>query len=223
MDIKTISIIATFITSIVSLGTLWNVTKQRLASNRPDIYVKNKSVKIENFGTDSDLPLWESENENDTFSVSLYNIGLGSAKKLRIKWMFDEDLVIRTKSLDKNNNYFIEMGSNFLQYGLKDEVRGLVNLKWDLQQDIDFLLPFKDDNIENINIPTTLMILHSIHTELCYRHTDFVKEGFPTTMFRFEISYMDVNNKKYKKKFKCKINTNTIYDEKSHCYIEIEY
>ncbi|PGZ95178.1 hypothetical protein COE51_21355 [Bacillus pseudomycoides] len=204
MDIKTVTSIATFITSLVSLGTLWNVTKQRLTSNRPDIYVKDKPFK---------MSLAQPEN----ITLPIYNIGLGSAKNIKITWKLDDEFVIKVKELDINNDNLIEYESKSNVYVGKHNK--LIYLIHDLNEKIDFLLPYKSDSstTDTILMPHSLTVLYSIYIELSVKHNIYKQEE----LFIFEINYQDVNNKRYTKQFNVKFVLHTVDKNEVTGLIEI--
>jgi hypothetical protein len=220
MDIKTLASIATFITSIVALGTLWNATKQRLSANRPDIYIKDKIFKM-NIAQSDKLPKFEDK------ELSIFNIGLGAAKNIKITWELDEEYFIKVKQLDKNNDYHIEssheVGNRFKSFtiGSGHHLATIINLKNDLINSIDFIVPYKSDSdsFVSFTIPHSIMTLFGIHIELWYKNQDLseaIEKGF-----NFEVTYLDIHNKKYKKEFKAKFSVNSILDKEVNGSIEV--
>lgn len=227
MDIKTLATIATFLTSIVSLGTLWNATRQRLTANRPDIYIKKENYLMR-FAQKNKMPKLVNRDGNEEFMLPIHNIGLGVAKKIQIKWKLDEEFVIKVKGLDKDNDYNInyefpkkDSGSQFLVIS-SDSTGSVPNLKWDLLTEIEFLFPYKSDNEVNdlLKIPKSIIYLYGIYTELCYKHTKL--EEWENAIFPVEISYKDVHNKLYTKKVKAKFSMVTIDpdDKEATGYVE---
>jgi hypothetical protein len=207
-DIKTLSIIATLITSLVSFGTLWNVRKQRLNASRPDIYVKDRTFTM-NLNIPGKIPEWGGKGETGTFSLPLYNIGLGTAKKIQIKWELEEDYIIKVKQLDKSDNYHIEHNSLVRGLEIYNKENKFfptwTNLNLDLSQKVDFILPYNSntETIQSLVLPWSIMELYGIHMELFIKYNDLTKlESSLEDIFSVEISYFDVNNKKYKKHFK---------------------
>ncbi|MFB4325693.1 hypothetical protein RB298_25565 [Priestia sp. BR_2] len=175
-DIKTLASMATLLTSIVGVGTLLNSTKQRLTANRPDIYVKNDVFEMI-IAQAKELPKIKHSKESKEFSLPIYNVGLGTAKKLKIKWEIETDFIEKVKTLDINNEYLIEdsekLSEGFDLFNIRSGnlSRG-INLKHDLVQRIDFLLPYKSDKDTNelLKIPRSITLLFGCYVELCCKH-----------------------------------------------------
>ncbi|MGW6301755.1 hypothetical protein [Peribacillus butanolivorans] len=53
------------------------------------------------------LPKMKNE-DGSKISLPIYNIGLGSAKKIKIKWDLDEEYLIMLKQLDTSDDYHIQ-------------------------------------------------------------------------------------------------------------------
>lgn len=223
MDIKTITTVATFITSLVSLGTLWNVTRQRITSNRPDLYIKENYFTVlinqKNLHTN-----WYDIEGNENYALYLFNIGLGSAKNVKITWELDEENIINLKKLDINNLYHLEYSPiEFvsLTYGAGNAQQGLLT-KNDLYQTLDFVLPYKpsDDNLDSIEIPSSVRILFVIYIE------QLVNQGklndLPTFInHNIKLAYTDINNKKYSKRYKVRLNMLRIHDNELRLSVTI--
>ena len=92
-DLTSLSSIAAFTTSMVSLGTLWQVRKQRWIANQPDTFIKNKesTIKIGKKNlVDDHIELIDLMKFNQDMYLDLFNIGLGPAKDILVEWNFDK-------------------------------------------------------------------------------------------------------------------------------------
>ena len=193
------------LTSIVALGTLWNVSRQRIISNRPDLHVKSSKVEI-NYNLSNKIPHFVSNTSSDDFFLPLYNIGLGTAKDISITWLLKHEDITRVKLLDVDNEYFIENGryprSRTLE--IKKESIGVgvefMNLGEMLVEKIDFILPYKadQDTLDYLRIHPSITTLLSILCELKYnKKNDIQLENFQMS---FDLKYKDINGKNYHKK-----------------------
>jgi hypothetical protein len=172
------------------------------------------------------LPSLYDDKQPEKFSLPIYNIGLGTAKNIKIKWDFNEDFLQQTVLLDKDNDFFLE--NSIKQNGDKTlEIKGgqfnsLIRLNADLIQEIDFILPYKSDNDASavLQIPYSIDKLFGIYVELCVKHKkldELLKQNFS-----FDVDFKDVHNKKYTKRFNVKYNITYILDKKDvQGYIKI--
>ena len=202
-EIKSLTIIATLITSIVSLGTLWNATKQRLTANRPEIHVKRKNYFTQLLGRNLFHNIGDKDGE-ERFALPVYNIGLGVAKNIEIKWDLNE-VVRKIQEANVGNHYEINYDKNKQTLIIQGDM--LINMKAELVQEVDFMLPHKSDNKANdlLEVPVAMMLVHGIYAELYEKHKFESRGKWESMDFSIEISYKDVHNKSYNRKINAKI------------------
>src|SRR3972149_11460007 len=89
--------LATLVAVLFVFLTLQEMVKQRKASYKPEIIIPNVSIYgyVDNPDEIFISNRWSNKELTDEYvvgnlpKVSLYNIGLGAAKSIKIKWDFD--------------------------------------------------------------------------------------------------------------------------------------
>lgn len=101
--ISIITAIAAFITAVVALFTLIELSRQRKASYKPEICIlQNSFVLRSDHDAAVDLALcWQSEEGRTIDSknkpyIQIANIGSGPAKSVQAKWEYDIENIIKT-------------------------------------------------------------------------------------------------------------------------------
>ncbi|WP_241663107.1 XtrA/YqaO family protein [Planococcus citreus] len=224
--LNNIIIIAPLLTSLVALGTLWNVSRQRIISNRPDIHFKPKDIIIK-FDEKDKLPYVESKND-DSLESAIFNIGLGTAKNIKAKWVIDEKNFDKLKEFDDKDEYIFEKisGGDRMFYSIKkirSNEEAMVRLSY--THDFDFILPYKtnEEPEEFLEPSASIRYIYGIYSELLFNRLEEgqdldLEEDFNC---RLEISYQDISGKKYNDIFKMKLEYKHLGSHGANAYYQL--
>lgn len=220
--------IATFITSLVSLLTLYEMVKQRRASMLPNILLKNKYIlflklnegnnKISSL--DDCCPYtWSIVDEKvivdfDSIKhnsvVDLVNVGNGTATNIRYEWNFDVDFYLNEFNIKKDKSdmeikYYND--KERMNYSFKKSFAFIPALISD-DYKISFMQPSEKTTID---FSKTFMFLFSSILYLnLYKNFDdalsFAEKIQDYPYPELIIRYNDISGKEYKKIFKFKFS-----------------
>lgn len=178
------SSIATWITAIIILLTLFEMAKQRKNTIKPDIVPINQLIyaqedmlrnsRCPSFWTRQHNIAKQDENYNsflNSYIVTIHNLGNGSAKDLLLQWEFDIVKyldIINSLSQTLFTGRYVELSeNNLLIQESKDGGASTINLELDLQQRIDYVLPASVDRTgAEIKIPYSYIYLVSHYAQL---------------------------------------------------------
>lgn len=214
-NINNFAIWAPLITSLVSLGTLWNVSRQRIISNRPDLHFESKSINI-NYETSENAPNIESQ-EKENLNPKIFNIGLGTAKNLEVEWIIDKTKLNEIKKYDINNRYSFDfIGKNTNEFWIIEdhEKKWSSATRLSTFQKIDFVLPHKSNEVSEtfLLMHSSFLYIYGIYTELFYRHFLLGKinpSGNEDFNIKLKVSYNDISGKFYVKFYKLNVEYNS--------------
>ncbi|HUO55283.1 MAG TPA: hypothetical protein VMU18_11110, partial [Rhodoblastus sp.] len=104
----------TALSAIATLLTVRQIAMQRQASYRPEIVLERKTFRLSRSEDQKDGPpdLWTTtcgetkESPKRSFQLDLINIGLGSAKSIKIFWSFDIKNMINEINTLAQKNFF---------------------------------------------------------------------------------------------------------------------
>lgn len=219
--------IGTFIYAIIALYTLREVKKQRLSMYKPELFLKSFCIiptfnplsnknreelleyKLTNYNDYS-----ESTNKAEPNISPLYkleNIGFGVAKDVKCEWEFDYKKAINKIQEYISDDYELYFQSFF--YGIRkkndDEFhRSATILEKGETQNIDYIPPIHIANHHHKHvIPSIILFSHIYylifkHNLIAQTYSRFDGEDyvdFPKV--KLKLTYKDVNNKVYKKKY----------------------
>lgn len=194
-----VNLIISILTSGVLFWTLLEIKKQRESMYKPDLCVPSQIF-------------YASKNSNDfiwkrglkEFKLKISNIGLGTAKNIRIVWEYKlNEMIEIIKKIDKESQFKIKKGDNFLEIETENMHKS-INLQ---------CLSFNDwylknnDSIE-ISFSSVYADLFSIFNYLLIKEQKIIfsqyhnKFPFP----RIKISYEDIGNRKITKTILLKIS-----------------
>ncbi len=200
-----IEIVISITSAALVLFTLFEMQAARNASYRPDITLGLTQVFISwdteingsnvnsNDITDSDLS-HQSIDLSNIPSINLYNIGVGTAKDIIIRWDHQNNLSKFVEVFEPysdiqlqhiNNKLYVENGSQRTEYGLHQNTT------------FDFMLNSADEHY-TIQFP---LYYYNLYKEL-FIHTPY-NESFPE--ISLSISYSDIQNKTYSKNISVQI------------------
>ncbi|WP_161520500.1 hypothetical protein [Bacillus cereus] len=205
-DLTSLSSIAAFTTSMVSLGTLWQVRKQRWIANQPDTFIKNKesTIKIGKKNlVDDHIELIDLMKFNHDMHLDLFNIGLGPAKDILVEWNFDKSFLKKMQQMDKPNIFMLEMvnDSKDLAFGCCDR---LIHLVDDLNSQIAFILPYKSsEEATKLKLPKSFITICTMYfTLLPLIHAQGRREHKERPYINLKLTYKDIYNKTYLRKYR---------------------
>lgn len=200
--------VAAFITSGIALFNVIELNKQRKQSLIPEIIFNDSSFNIY-YGQSSTIPLrWlsvnKSNNETGEFTFECFNIGLGSAKNIKLSWSYDINSVIEI--IHKNNNenvYRIDYNGDDQLIKITMKNGAMSATKFDLQSKKEYILPASiDKESTKFKLPMSYHYLCSILLDLVFDQTDTDKISlfckWPT--LGLDIQYEDVAGNKYSRK-----------------------
>ena len=215
--------IATWITVLLVLFTLFEMVKQRKATYKPDIVISNNSVYV--YISQSGFPdiwleeriakgdIFETSEPNLKFQLPIYNLGLGAARDIEIEWKYDHANFIKavnqisTYSPKKFNLSMTDY--DFLLFEIPGKYRSYINLEGELINKKNFLLPYSmEDKSESISLPQGFMLLVSVYA-LCdiskclKERSHFPKFDIP--QIDLSIKYNDIGGSTHSKTFKFKL------------------
>lgn len=200
-----IEIVISISSTALVLFTLFEMQAARNASYRPDITLgltqvfiswdteMNRSDINSNEESDSDFS-YQSIDLSSVPSINLYNIGVGTAKDIIIRWDHQNNISKLTEAFEPysdiqlqhiSNKLHVENGSQCAEYGL------------DQNTTFDFMLNSADERY-TIQFP---LYYYYLYKELFIR-TPY-NESFPE--LSLSISYTDIQNKTYSKNISVQI------------------
>lgn len=217
------SSIAAFITSGISLFTLLEMKRQRRQSLKPDIvllktkwYTFYDNIKLPSIWSNQEIDTKEynrivnNENhisEKNNFKFTLSNIGLQAAKNILIEWNCEiEDYI---KFINKYNNkreYNIEFNKTAKNIVIESKNLNEIISKNNITN-LEYIMPFKNDyDSVNINLPIIIkeLITCFIDIQNSIIYNKQLSEILEIPELQLNISYFDIMNNKYIKKYKIK-------------------
>ncbi len=215
--------IGTLAASLIALCTLLEIKRQRKESNKPEPAIKSTLISVYgmefkdyyfpfNFSQSNDS---DSETVNDImdFRLDLVNVGIRSAKNIKVLWEFDFKKAIDfIETLNQDGLFKINLSDKRLEILFpKADYKEFNMIKNQLgEKQFDFLLNSTPESFDTIylNIPIAVLKLYVI--KLClllgYYKSDKstqpkkVQFGeFPKLILR--INYEDIAGVPYKKTF----------------------
>lgn len=222
--------------AIAALFTIRQVKKQREASYQPDIYfgfIGLKKLTIKNLsGVESKELCFQLAKDNRTIEThsilhSIENIGLGTAKDIKIIWDFNFKKAFSAISkaqeygnskirveMERGNTLVIRAQSNTMFYVWSD--------KEALTTQFDFVLPRRDEKFaKSPSIP--IEIIQYFAAYCLIRHNLLLSDEKYADLFHEEfeafppltahVSYNDIGNKTHTKTFLTKLSFSTPFEE----------
>ena len=200
--------LATCITAIIILFTLFEMKTQRNLSFKPTLVPIRQSIytsKQEEYFCWREVREIAEENAQfftTDYPLHIYNLGNGAAKNIRTKWILDIQNIIDTiNSICQKNMsqvYFELDEKNWMKINNKGSSKANINTTLDMEGEYDHLMPASIDK-EGINVrmPLTFLILSSYY----FFEGGKSKDGTTTLgnkpEIKLQISYEDIAGTKY--------------------------
>jgi hypothetical protein len=219
---------ATWITVVLVFLTLREMGRQRKVSQKPELIVTDESICGYSITSDKIVvaTYWSNKEIRDgKFEIgkhpifTIYNIGAGAAKEIKIRWNFNLQGTIKTiQDYCYRNSIPIIVNSHddFLQIGI-DRNDSFLNSKAMSKAEYAYLIPASvtSHGLET-DLPLNYLYLISILIFLRIHQAhqkDPDKAIMPEAEFpfdfpslEFELSYVDIGGECYKKKFNVVFN-----------------
>jgi len=204
--------IGTFITSIIALFTLVVVKKQRKDSLRPKVIFGNGTYAICKSENNQILKTkWidgekEGEKDEDESIVcfELLNAGVGIAESVEITESFNLKKAINfIKDLDLDNELLFDLRKTEIVIKTTFDDTHILYLLDVGKREVGTILPIGHQKNGDYIFPEIYLYLLSCFSYLKEKHDDFYSlENFPK--YFFNISFKDIEGKKYNSKYACK-------------------
>ncbi len=209
---------ATWVTALLVLLTLREMAIQRRYAYKPDLvpvdgtihaYLQTHgTVKLPTRWTEQQLSDEEMNETKDIgYSVSFLNLGLGTAKRIKLRWEFDlTSLVkyIRNLCIQHALPMTLDQKNEMISIGFPGEQ--MLFTRTGLEESFGYLFPAgSGSHSERIHVPHLLVMLISIEI---YLHTIILKDEerlsfFPPT--ETQIDYYDLENTQHTKRFEVRM------------------
>lgn len=213
--ISLISSVAALITAIVVFFTLLEMKKQRQRAYKPDLIFKptklNYSAKFENgLNFNISYPGTIEDENKENFDSKLFNIGLGTAKKIIVKFSYDYKKALKTvieeqQSITEDFGLKIETIDSILKITFNNLGGHVIDVDHDFKYDIDYVLPTKIySNAITYSLPSSYKLLFGLFYLLkVYKNPDKLykpnEKDFPP--LNVSVEHLDIGGKKYKNKY----------------------
>lgn len=254
--ISIISSIAVIASLVIAYRALIEVRKQRETIYLPSIVISGYEIrhKAERLGSHIAINYWRiswDENHNihdvgreiggshgENFHLDFYNLGLGSAKNISIKFDIDVlEIMKEMKQIAESNNK-----SDVIKYSISNDWVNYETKQFQIggggsciadyifKKEINFLLPVSVNNkltkVEFPHVLTQLIMFYNYVLFECYETCDgyYYSNGkkittleFPT--FKLLLKYEDINNKEHNKTYSITVCNDV--DGYNHGYLKI--
>jgi hypothetical protein len=223
-----VTALATLATAILIWLTLHEMAAQRRYEYKPDIVISERPIYAfsEEYGTVRLPTRWTAKNLSDEeiieeiieheytdCSFPLLNLGLGAAKRIKVRWGFDAISIIKyVRNLCEQNAVPIAMhekdGWLWLQCGKQER---MISMNHGLEQSVSYLLPAgSDSHNAKIQMPYLLITLSSV---AIYLHHAILKENkrfiyFPPSSI--QIDYDELENRNHSRRFEVRMEFQSI-------------
>lgn len=193
--------------AIIALFTLLELASQRKQNAKPDI------VPTENyFNGYFDNPFtcrWQKKGEkkskrSNDLEIILYNLGNGAAKNIKLKWDFNYKLFVNELAAI-NEEYATSLKvlieNNMLRFELDEDTGLIVNIKPDLEDSLDYILPVNiNETGTKVSLPLSYFSLVANYFYLRFNHVHSdLKINLMT--LKLNLSYEDIQGNTYHDKY----------------------
>ena len=162
--------VAACLSAIAALLAVRQISKQRMESYRPGLVIVRTPIKSQaeeepiSFNwTISNGDNVRSPNDSTSFSAPLWNVGLGAAKEVKIRWNFPIDklvLLVNRLAQESPKPVYFQWRNEVLNMVWDNSPYYLLNWTAEKESDIDFILP------ASISQTATELIIPKLYIEL---------------------------------------------------------
>lgn len=201
--------IATIFYCFFVVITILQVRKNRWLANKPILVCKTEKITIEN-DIDNKIPIYFGSDKK--FELHLTNIGNGCAREICIKWKYDyKKMLSIIKDLGCEVNIF-DNGRNVICGKIDLKVENGCPLLFEMDESYekcDYIFQFEKENVNShigVEFPHFYLMLYTIIM------SKNIKYQYNIPQIYCNITYNDIENKKYSKKYRFKFNYNAVKD-----------
>ena len=238
-----VSAIATAIAAFLTFRTLKEVKTQRESMYMPDIIIEEKQFFIYGAETSKGISFCEFSIEKkkhghlsekfafSKFSIDIFNIGLATAKKVEVNFTFNtEKSILNIENINKNIPLSKAVKINKTKTGI-EFIGGEDSLKSgsmhfinnQLQTKINHVLPINiSDTPFKVELPMFILELYTTTISQFWIDESQNREfpDFPPIKVKF--TYLDIGNKKHKKKYQLYLSFNGGSNSEAWCSIKVK-
>lgn len=233
--ISILACISSVAAAIIYYFTLKEIRKQRQTTYKPEIFVDNKQFFIKSYSDEkvSKSFFWDDKIKYDqtnnvdnvsNFSLKCYNIGLGTAKNVKIIFKIDINDFIKTINLlisDMESKIRIESKRNMISIYADEINKTITHFEINQnQQLVSFILPvsYNKKEYDFVKLPNYFMDLYTIYFYLRSKQikeskqNNFTLDVFYNPIFSIQINFEDVHNDKHTKEFLLKFEVFSFHE-----------
>jgi hypothetical protein len=224
--ISFLSSLGAMCTALVALFTLFELFRQRKSSYHPDLCIsKNffelKSPKLEYDQIDFNWFYFGRKTSDLTYrpSIRVVNVGLGAAKSIRVKWVFDISSTAKKVNEIAKKAYqhfsFIEEDNSLSMRSFGKNVHRTPTMIDHVYQ-FEYLLPLSSDvKGTEIYFPRSYTILVCSYLSLFYKHYGSF-ENINVPGIKLQIAFLDIGNGKRisNHKLECNVHSDNTFRSK---------
>ena len=214
--------VAACLSAIAALLAVQQISKQRMESYKPGLVIVRTPIRSqaeeEPISFNWTIPNADnvsSPNDSKSFSVPLWNVGLGAAKEVKIHWNFPIDkLVSRVNRLAQESLTPIHFKwTNVLLEIESDNFSCAYNWPAQKELDIDFILPASiDQTASKLIIPQMYIELVSYLVYFVAKVKKFDQNISKIPPLECLLDYNDIGGAKHSVKFALNVNCYHIKD-----------
>ena len=177
-----------------------------------DSYTTNKEIDtliLSNYKSSNQWKILPSRNQN-SFRFELINIGLGTAKSIKLKWSFDTIRISKIYSNYKLFNMLDTVIINRNSICLCEKHDTICYWEFEKYDEINFILTYQN-NKAIIKLPIPVMYLKAllfnkiIEIQSLVQNHKWLEIGFPH--LNLELSYKDISNNLFQKHWEITFKT----------------
>jgi len=217
-----ISSIAAAVAAYLTFRTLSEVQRQREAMYMPDIIIEEQNFYI--YGQESSKGYshldYSFEKKDDdfksskfgfsSFPISIFNIGLATAKDVKIEYAINMEKCVQllteiNSQIPEDCSIQIEVKKNSVKIiGAENAIcsNAFHYLQNQLKINLTHILPINIFNeATQVNLPSFLLDIYSTYVSSFWLNDNKEREFPDFPKFKVNITYKDIGNKEYQKQF----------------------
>ncbi|EPU9477493.1 hypothetical protein [Vibrio vulnificus] len=200
----------------ISLFTLFELFRQRKASYKPDICVLKRrfAVRGEGIGKFGTPTNWFHEDSElgGMASIQLVNVGVGAAKHISAKWIFEQSTLVKEinkLAQEAHEEFYIHEDGTFLSVKDSSQTSYMINAQMN-EFNFEYLLPASQDKRGIVlTLPPSYSFLLSLFVGLSFR----AHEKIPAkklSSIELKLEYSDIGKNKHSSKHMIKLELSSI-------------